>query len=106
MVDKYGLTEGNGVKKLLKDWDVFMEMPYSRGDYDAVVMLVDLDTAIERAGLTDKQVQAITYYRQGYKLREIGMFMDCSGTNARNFIERACSSIAGVFKTWDINGAY
>lgn len=53
-------------RALLRNYHALVERAY-KGDYDAIIALVDLETAIERANLTDRQAEAIRlYYIEGY----------------------------------------
>mgnify|MGYP000940852541 CR=1 FL=1 len=64
---RYALDSPAGVKRLLRDYHALVERQYD-GDYDAVILLVDLATAIEKAGLTERQREALTLvYSRTYR---------------------------------------
>lgn len=52
------LDNADGVKRLLRDYNALTQRRYA-GDYAACDILIDLQHAIERAGLTDKQAEAL-----------------------------------------------
>lgn len=54
----YALDDAEGVKLLLADYQKFVSRKRC-GDYAAVEVLIDIHKAIELAGLTDRQRQAI-----------------------------------------------
>ncbi|ARW40255.1 sigma factor-like helix-turn-helix DNA-binding protein [Bacillus amyloliquefaciens] len=54
----YALDNAEGVKLLLADYQKFVSRKRC-GDYAAVEVLIDIHKAIELAGLTDRQRQAI-----------------------------------------------
>jgi predicted DNA-binding protein (UPF0251 family) len=76
---------------------------YLKGDYAAVDMLADLETAIKKARLTDKQKQALymRYVLDGTKTdeqlaREIGITQQTFWAR----IDTACEKIAEIFTKW------
>ena len=58
IAQRYALDSADGIRKLLGDYHALEARQY-QGDYSAVDILADLATAIERAGLTDRQRQAL-----------------------------------------------
>lgn len=53
-------------RALLRNYHALVERAY-KGDYDAIIALVDLETAIRCASLTERQAEAIRlYYIEGY----------------------------------------
>jgi DNA-directed RNA polymerase specialized sigma24 family protein len=54
-----GLYTSVGVKALLRDYNTLHDRGYDKGDYNAVIMIVDLECAITLAGLTDRQSEIL-----------------------------------------------
>jgi DNA-directed RNA polymerase sigma subunit (sigma70/sigma32) len=100
---QYEITTKEGVKEFLDDYLAIRERMYLKGDYAAVDMLADLETAIKKARLTDKQKQALymRYVLDGTKTdeelaQEIGITQEAFWQR----IDTACKKIAEVFTKW------
>jgi predicted DNA-binding protein (UPF0251 family) len=90
------------VKALLADYLALVERQYYAGDFGAVGRLIDLHSAVEEAGLTARQRQALelTYY-YGYNQREAGGKMGVGQRRAGYIIDEACAKIAAVYAEWE-----
>jgi DNA-directed RNA polymerase specialized sigma24 family protein len=100
---QYEITTKEGVKEFLDDYLAIRERMYLKGDYAAVDMLADLETAIKKAKLTDKQKQALymRYVLDGTKTdEELAQEIGLSQDGLWHRIDRACAKIAKVFEEW------
>jgi DNA-directed RNA polymerase specialized sigma24 family protein len=90
------------IKALLADYLALVERQYYAGDFGAVDRLIDLHSAVEAAGLTARQRQALelTYY-YGYNQREAGDRLGIPQYKMSREIDGACAQIAAVFAHWD-----
>ncbi|WP_240390611.1 sigma factor-like helix-turn-helix DNA-binding protein [Bacillus sp. Y1] len=75
------------------------------GDTAASDILIDLATAIERAGLTDRQRQAIDLvYGQDLTQRDAGERMGLDKDGVSHLVSRALDSVAEVYFYWSGHG--
>lgn len=101
---KYALDSADGVKLLLGDYNALTQRRYD-GDYAACDILIDLDTAIERAGLTEKQVQCLRlFYVMQYTQKEIAKMLNVRQTHISRYLTVAATKIARVFEKWAWQG--
>ena len=101
---RFAFNSPDGVRRLLRDIHALRERQYA-GDYDAVVLLVDLETAIERAGLTDRQRQAIALvYFEDLSQVKAGERMGVRQDTVSKLVKSALSKIASVYKAWSWRG--
>ena len=88
------------MKRLLRDYHALVERQYD-GDYDAVILLVDLATAIELAGLTERQREALTLvYFEDLSQVEAGERMGASKQTVNRLVTVATSKVARVYEEW------
>lgn len=93
-----------GLRILLSDYHALVNRQYM-GDYDAVVLLADLATAISMAGLTDRQRQALRLvYEEDLTQEEAGKRMGLDKRGVNNLLDRAIDSIADVYYYWARHG--
>lgn len=98
------LNNPAGLRILLSDYHALKIRQY-QGDYDAVVILADLHTAIEAAGLTDRQRQALTLvYGEDLTQAEAGRRMGIGRTSVETYAEAALEKIAEVYYYWASHG--
>lgn len=98
---KYALNTVEGVKLLLADRHRIGERRF-RGDTAASDILIDLDNAIWRAFLTDRQAEAIAYvYGLDMTQTDAAAAMGIAQKNVRELIEAACRKIARVYRKWN-----
>jgi len=94
------LDNADGVRRLLRDVHALHERQYA-GDYDAVVLLADLETAIERAGLTERQRQALALvYGADMTQEKAGEQLGISREAVKIYVESATKKIAEVYEAW------
>ncbi|MEH7521703.1 sigma factor-like helix-turn-helix DNA-binding protein [Bacillus sp. JJ1503] len=75
------------------------------GDYDAIVILVDLATAIERAGLTDRQREALSLvYVEDLTQEKAGERMGIRREAVKRHVIVAETKIARVYESWARKG--
>lgn len=98
---KYSLNDAAGVKALLRDRHRISSARF-RGDYDACDILVDLHSAINSAGLTDRQAEAIAFvYGIDVTQAEAARQMGVSREAVTQLIEAAAEKMAAVYKRWE-----
>ena len=97
---EYDLYEKKGVLKLLKDYYYLKERMYVRGDFDAVVVLADLEKAIALANLGTRQSQVIELWKLRYNREEIAEEFDLASNTVRESLNSAATKIASVYKKW------
>ncbi|MEW9697969.1 sigma factor-like helix-turn-helix DNA-binding protein [Paenibacillus sp. SI8] len=97
----YALNTSDGVKALLRDRHKIAERQF-KGDYSAVDITIDLHSAIESAGLTDRQAESIAWvYGRDLTQTEAARIMGIAQKNVNEYLGVACERIAAVFQRWD-----
>lgn len=90
--------------RLLRDVHHLAERRY-KGDYDACVILVDLDRALAQAGLTPRQAEALhlVYWRD---MRQVDAAEAMGVTQERvvMVVVSALRKIAAVYAEWERKG--
>ncbi|WP_237731275.1 RNA polymerase sigma factor [Bacillus velezensis] len=85
---------------LLADYQKFVSRKRC-GDYAAVEVLIDIHKAIDLAGLTDRQRQAIELVYFGELTQaEAGERMGIAKQNVEAYISRAAEKIADIYYYW------
>jgi DNA-directed RNA polymerase specialized sigma subunit len=75
------------------------------GDYDAVILLTDLRKAVEMAGLTGRQSEALRLvYEEDLTQEEAGKRMGLDKRGVNNLLDRAIESISEVYWYWSRHG--
>ncbi|QOT13713.1 DUF134 domain-containing protein (plasmid) [Paenibacillus sp. JNUCC32] len=98
---KYALNDAAGVKALLRDRHRIAERRY-KGDTAASDILIDLHSAINSAGLTERQTEAIAWvYGVDLTQKDAAALMAVSREAITQFIGEAASRIAAVFARWE-----
>jgi DNA-directed RNA polymerase specialized sigma subunit len=101
-----GLDSPDQVKRLLRDYNALKARQYA-GDYDAVILLVDLATAIEKAGLTKRQREALTLvYFEDLSQVEAGERMGASKQTVNRLVTVATAKVARVYEEWARSGEW
>ncbi|MFV9829369.1 sigma factor-like helix-turn-helix DNA-binding protein [Bacillus velezensis] len=96
----YALDNAEGVKLLLADYQKFVSRKRC-GDYAAVEVLIDIHKAIELAGLTNRQRQAIELVYFGELTQaEAGERMGIAKQNVEAYISRAAEKLADIYYYW------
>ncbi|MEH6861513.1 sigma factor-like helix-turn-helix DNA-binding protein [Bacillus velezensis] len=100
----YALDNAEGVKLLLADYQKFVSRKRC-GDYAAVEVLIDIHKAIELAGLTDRQRQAIELVYFGELTQaEAGERMGIAQKNVNETLDRSAEKIADIYYYWAGHG--
>jgi DNA-directed RNA polymerase specialized sigma24 family protein len=103
--EKYpALDSPANLRILLSDLQPLINRQYM-GDYDAVVLLADLATAIAMAQLTDRQGQALRLvYEEDLTQEEAGKRMGLDKQGVNNLLDRAIEGISEVYYYWSRHG--
>lgn len=109
-VKYHALDSADGVRQLLGDYHALCERRY-KGDYAASDILIDLHTAIERAGLTNRQrlalrlvfVDDLTQTDAGIALGRL-TGKQSSKQTVNRLIAVATAKIAWVYEYWARRG--
>lgn len=98
---KYALNDSAGVRSLLRDRYRIAERRF-RGDTAASDILIDLNSAIESAGLTDRQAEALAYVYGYWQLTqaEAAKVMGITQQAVGQALDSAVERISTVFKRW------
>jgi predicted DNA-binding protein (UPF0251 family) len=89
---------------LLSDYHALLNRQY-QGDYDAVLLLVDLRKAIELAQLTGRQSEALhLVYEMDLTQEEAGRAMGIGQDVVSYHVERAVEAVAEVYWYWTKHG--
>jgi DNA-directed RNA polymerase specialized sigma24 family protein len=93
---RYPLDNPFGVRHLFEDYDKLWDSAYSKGDYDALHVMIDFKNAINNAKLTQKQKDALHYvYNLGYTQEDAAEALGYAGKQSiSNLIDRAINNIA------------
>jgi DNA-directed RNA polymerase specialized sigma24 family protein len=84
----------------LRDYNALKARQYA-GDYDAVVLLADLQTAIDCAGLTDRQRQAVELVLMGdLKQKDAAKRLAISRQAVALYVDYAAKKIAEIYEEW------
>lgn len=98
--ERYALDNADGVRLLLADYHALVQCQYA-GDYDAVVILADLQRAIDMAALTWRQKSALHYvfieqWTQEMAAKALGIGRRAVG----DYVDVALAKIAEVYESW------
>ncbi|APH50426.1 RNA polymerase subunit sigma [Bacillus amyloliquefaciens] len=100
----YALDNAEGVKLLLTDYQKFVSRKRC-GDYAAVEVLIDIHKAIELAGLTVRQRQAIELVYFGELTQtEAGERVGIAQKNVNEALDRASEKLADIYYYWAGHG--
>jgi hypothetical protein len=89
---------------LLSDYQALLVRQY-QGDYDAIVLLVDLRKAIEMAQLTGRQSEALRLvYEEDLTQEEAGKRMGIGRRAVGYHVEDAIEAISEVYYYWSHHG--
>lgn len=100
----YTLDTGEGVSAFLEDV-YLIEKEAENGDYTAIDILTDLQTAMHLAELTDREIALIVlYYTQGYSQLEIAGLLDSAQQTVSWQLDKACEKIAEIYVYWALHG--
>jgi len=98
------LNTSAGIKRLLADRNALLIRQYS-GDYAAVDIVCDLETAITSAKLTDRQSEALRLvYTQDLTQEDAARQAGVARTTLVGHIDVAVEKIAAVYEYWGWHG--
>lgn len=98
---RYALDTRKGVHRLLKDIHEIAALPYEKGDFSAIDILLDLNRAIQEADLTYRQRQSIYYYYvKDMEQKDVAAIMGIDESTETRHRQGALKRIAQVFKKW------
>jgi len=103
--EKYpALNSAAGLRILLGDYNA-LKLRRFNGDTAASDILIDLETAIELAKLTDRQRQALTLvYFEDLTQEEAGKRMGLAKPGVNNLLDRAIEAISEIYYYWSGHG--
>jgi DNA-directed RNA polymerase specialized sigma24 family protein len=93
---RYPLDNPFGVRHLFEDYDKLRDFAYSKGDYDALHVILDFKDAMDNAKLTQKQKDALHHvYNLGYTQEDAAEALGYADKSAINhLLDRAINKIA------------
>lgn len=102
--ERYALDNADGVRLLLADYHALVQRQYA-GDYDAVIILADLQRAIDMAALTWRQKSALHYvfieqWTEEMTAKAIGITRQAVNL----YVKLAVTKIADVYEKWSWQG--
>jgi DNA-binding CsgD family transcriptional regulator len=98
------LDNALGVSLLLRQTHALINRAYA-GDTAAIDITLDLRTAIDRAGLTRRETEALKYvYVKDLTQAEAGVAMGIERTTVTDTLKRAHEKIAEVYEYWSHRG--
>lgn len=96
----YALNTPAGVKTLLRDYHRIGTRRF-KGDTAASDILIDLHSAIESAGLSDRQAEAITWvYGLDLSQAQTAEIMRIRPDSVKDLISEAAARIAVIYRKW------
>lgn len=99
---RYALNDKEGVASLLKDIHRLRERRFHAGDYSASDLLLDIQSAIDNAKLSNRQRLALYYvYELDLTQKDAAVQMTVTREAVTQLIGGAVERIAGVFSGWD-----
>ncbi|NOU98466.1 sigma factor-like helix-turn-helix DNA-binding protein [Paenibacillus planticolens] len=97
----YALNTAKGVAALLRDRHRISERRF-RGDTAASDIIIDLHSAIETAGLTERQAESVAWvYARDLTLESAGEIMGVTKQAVKDAVSIASEKIATVFQRWN-----
>lgn len=98
------LDNADGVRILLGDYHALVSRRYA-GDYDACVILADLETARAKAQLTERQADALYYvFERDLTQVRTAELMGVSKQTVNRLVDVALTKIARVYEAWSRRG--
>ncbi|MGP0579173.1 sigma factor-like helix-turn-helix DNA-binding protein [Paenibacillus peoriae] len=98
---KYALNDAAGVRSLLRDRHRISSARF-RGDTAASDILIDLHSAINSAGLTERQTEAIAWvYGADITQEKAAAIMGITQQAVAKMADEAVEKIAAVYQRWD-----
>ncbi|MFS0562603.1 RNA polymerase subunit sigma [Terribacillus sp. 179-K 1B1 HS] len=102
--ERYALDNADGVRLLLADYHALVQRQYA-GDYDAVIILADLQCAIDMAALTWRQKSALHYvFIEQWTQEMAAGALGIDRTTVAHYVSVALIKIADVYEKWSWQG--
>jgi DNA-directed RNA polymerase specialized sigma subunit len=99
---RYALNDKEGVTMLLKDLHRLRERRFHAGDFSASDLLLDIQTAIDNAKLSNRQRLALYWiYEMDLTQKDAAVQMGVTREAVTQLIGGAVERIAGVFSKWE-----
>jgi predicted DNA-binding protein (UPF0251 family) len=99
--ETYSLSTAAGVKRLLRDRHRIAARRF-KGDTAASDILIDLHSAINSAGLTDRQTEAVAWvYGADVTQAKAAGIMGITQQGVADLTDNAAERVAAVFKRWE-----
>lgn len=99
---KYDFYSKEGIERLLRDTHKLHIRAFERGDMAAVDIMLDMELAIERAGLTDKQRQAIELlFEKDLKLKDAAALQGIEHSTLSRNKSSAITKLSNVYREWE-----
>ncbi|PGB24784.1 hypothetical protein COM06_20005 [Bacillus toyonensis] len=96
----YALDNPKSVDLFLRHLPYMDERRYN-GDYDASIVLLDLETAVANADLTDRQRQVLRLvYFEDMKQRDVAISLGITAPTVNLYKRLLAQKIAAVFERW------
>lgn len=97
---RYDMATPDGVRLFIEEIPK-LRMLAEKSYYEAVIMLVDFERAIEKASLTPRQEQVLKLHLiQGYTQEEVAKMLDVSQQRVTVISMSATEKIAKVYYEW------
>lgn len=99
--ETYALSTPAGVKRLLRDRHRIASRRFS-GDTAASDIIIDLHSAMNTAGLTDRQTEAVAWvFGADATQARAAEIMGITREGVKDLVEIAARRIADVYKRWN-----
>lgn len=100
--DRFPYETTKGVKKLLRQAQRLSDARYERADFAAADILIDLQSAMRAAELTEVELHVIIeLYVKDNTQEAVGAPLDIKQRDVSRIATSACEKIAGVYKRWN-----
>lgn len=91
-----------GIKRLLAEINALVIRQY-QGDYDAAVLLIDLEDAKAKAKLTERQFEALQLiYEDDLTQEDAAKVMGVRREVLARYMDAATSKIADIYEYWSV----
>lgn len=102
LTQRYALNDAEGVDRLLRDIHALRERRFRAGDYAACDLLIDLESAVALANLTDRQREVIDLiYEKDLRQQEVADALGIAQQVVQQHAVGALKRIARIFAEWD-----
>jgi DNA-binding CsgD family transcriptional regulator len=95
--EKYPLDRSYGVSALLYHFHHIRELRFTRGDFDASLLLIDFYESFQEANLTDRQVEVLwLIFIEDRTQHQVARILDITQQAVSDHINSAISRIAAT----------